>query len=148
MKPSHVLGAILMVSLTVAGCSERSLPTEPAEAPGPQSSTAAVQTWYASVGGPTTVTTNGPYTWHASTNVFEPFYKWYSRNCPTLSATSCTATWYLASTGSYSYTRNMARDCTGGGTKSLQLRVNVTGWYSANVTSGTHVVRLCPPVEP
>ena len=147
MKSMRVLGLILMVALSIAGCSERSLPTEPAEAPGPQSSTAAVQTWYVTVGGPTTVTTNGSYTWGATTNVFEPFYKWYTRTCPTLS-TSCTATWSLASYGSNTYTRNMTRDCTGGGTKSFQIQVNVTGWYSANVTSATKVVRLCPPVEP
>lgn len=148
MKLMRINGLILLAALGIAGCSERSLPTEPVEEPKLESTTAKTSHWYATVGGPSVIGANGVYTWNAVTNVLSPSYVWYSRFCNTLSATSCTTAFSQAGSYSYTYSRNMTRDCSAGGTRSFQLRVVVTGWYSANVTSGTKVFRLCPEVEP
>jgi hypothetical protein len=148
VKRMRVNALILVTCLGIAGCSERSLPTEPAEEPKLEGVTAKTSHWYATVGGPSVIGANGVYTWYAGTNVFSPSYVWYSRFCNTLSATACTGTFFQAGSYSSSYSRNMTRDCSAGGTRSFQLRVVVTGWYSAHETSPTHVFRLCPPVEP
>lgn len=102
--------------------------------------------------GPTTITSTRQ-SYAANTSLIEPSFTWYVRNCPTSSVSACTAGWIYSGTQSPgtgqrgTYTTSLVPDCTGGGTKSFQLKVTAKGWLSATVED-THVTMLCAPELP
>ncbi|HEY0640028.1 MAG TPA: hypothetical protein VGD67_20510 [Pseudonocardiaceae bacterium] len=97
--------------------------------------------------GPSVVTANGNYTYRADLHAFYQHYQWHTRTCPTTSVTACAATWQYARTASVevgpdSYTRFLSRDCTGGGTRSFQVRVVASGFNTPAETAYL-ATRLC-----
>jgi len=92
---------------------------------------------------------DGPvaYTYYADLHAFYVSYKWYTRFCPTSTVGSCASTWYLTrsaytETGYDTYSRYLTRDCTGGGTKSFQIRVTASG-FATPAETAYKVTKLC-----
>lgn len=101
--------------------------------------------------GPAQVTTTGSYTYYANLHAFYQSYRWYTRYCPTTSLTTCASSWALSRSASVesgydSYTRYLTRDCTGGGTKSFQVRVTASG-FNTPAETRQMATRLCPVLE-
>lgn len=105
-----------------------------------------------SLSGPASITTSGNYTYRAS--LYAPYasFTWYSRTCATSTVASCTATWNLTSgtsTSEYTsqYTRYLSPDCSGGGTRSFQVRVDARAFGQPTQTKYV-VTKLCGTVQP
>lgn len=88
------------------------------------------------------------YNYIATVNGFYVgFSPWGVRFCPTLSLTSCTTAWTerlgsrIAENKSQ-ITQSLVRDCTGGGTKSFQVRATATAFGQGTMTA-YKVTRLC-----
>src|SRR4051794_15404063 len=94
------------------------------------------------------------YNYVATVNAFYvSFSFWGTRFCPTTSLTTCTAAWaqhqgtQLSDTQNR-YTQSLVRDCTGGGTKSFQVRITATAFGMGTVTK-SFVTKLCgKPTDP
>lgn len=104
-----------------------------------------------SLSGPAQVTTTGNYTYYADLHAFYQSYYWYTRYCPTTSLSTCLSTWSLSrnaykEVGYDTYTRYLTRDCTGGGTKSFQVKVTASG-FNTPAETRQMVTRLCPDLK-
>lgn len=100
------------------------------------------------VSGPNTITKSATYTYYADLHAFYQSYSWYTRFCPTATVGSCTTTWSFTRSayhevGYDTYFRFLSVDCTGGGTKSFQLRVTASG-FATPAETVYKVTRLCP----
>jgi hypothetical protein len=87
------------------------------------------------------------YNYIATVNAFYvSFSFWGTRFCPT-TALTCTAPWAqhqgtrLSDTQNQ-YVQSLVRDCTGGGTKSFQVRITATAFGMGTVTK-SFVTKLC-----
>jgi len=104
------------------------------------------------VSGPGVIQRSGTYTYYADLHAFYQSYWWYARFCPTKSVSSCTATWSLVrnayhEVGGDSYSRSLSVDCTGGGTRSFQLKVTASG-FATPAETVYKVTGLCPDPLP
>jgi hypothetical protein len=78
---------------------------------------------------------------------YPTFYPWGVRYCPTLSITGCTVPWstrYGSVHDTYysDITESMKLDCTGGGTKSFQVRAQASA-FAVPTETVYKVTRLC-----
>lgn len=100
------------------------------------------------LGGPDNVVQSGNHTYGASLSAFYVSFTWYVRTCPTASVDGCAATWnwrrsyYTESGFTDSYTQYLARDCTGSGTKTFQVRVTASG-FATPAQTRYKVTNLC-----
>lgn len=100
------------------------------------------------LGGPNNVVQPGNHTYGASLPAFYVTFSWYVRTCPTASVDGCAAQWswrrnfYTESGGTDSYTQYLGRDCTGGGTRTFQVRVTASGFATPAQTK-YKVTNLC-----
>jgi hypothetical protein len=108
--------------------------------------------------GPSHLTVGGPaeisslvrrtYTYRAVMDGFYVgWYPWGVRFCPTLSLTSCTTAWTERLGARISENVNeiyqsLVRDCTGGGTRSFQVRAKASAFGQGTLTA-YKVTRLC-----
>lgn len=132
----------------LAGCGGEALATDEVS----ESEVAAVEqaAVTVSVSGPNEITssTRQYYTYTASSSAIEPSFLWYARTCPTASITGCTATWSYVHNQApgtaqpSTYRASLVRDCTGGGTRTYQLKVSAKGWLSETVEA-FKVTKLC-----
>lgn len=146
-------GKFLLTGLLVVmiGCSDRLGPTEPSatDVPGLTSQTEAASQ-YVSISGPTVIysSSSSRYTFTVTSNLIEPDYTWYQRYCDTLDVYSCASAWHWAGVASvgtgvhHSQSFSLASDCSLGGTRSFQVKVDAKGWYAPTL-SATHVTQLC-----
>lgn len=146
MKPPQLVCAVLSLVL-LAGCADT-----PTAALDVRNATPRFTGGHSvSLSGPSTIYTNGSYTFYAQTNaLIEPTFTWYQRYCPTSDVGSCTASWGYVTSNTYytpydgKITRSLSVDCSGDGQKSYQLQVRAKGWAAAEV-SDIHVTQLCAP---
>lgn len=101
--------------------------------------------------GPDTVSTSGSYTYLAQRSVVGANFKFYVRTCPTGSIPACSAPFTFTSStminaGAAKIVKSLQPDCSGGGTKSYQVKVVVTGSYVVP-DSAFKVTNLCGQVE-
>lgn len=100
------------------------------------------------IGGPSAVYQTGTHTFTANLHAFYASYSWHVRSCPTESLTACTATWayvfgeYIESGQNSTYSRNLVKDCTGGRTKTFQIKVTASG-FNSPLETAHKVVKLC-----
>ena len=105
------------------------------------------------ISGPSEITSfsAGSYTYEAYMNgvyVSWGVYPWATRSCPTLTVSSCTTAWTPRQGSVIQENWNRltvtigARDCTGGGTKSFQVRAQASAFGQGTVTN-YKVTRMC-----
>lgn len=106
------------------------------------------------LGGPDAITQSGNYTYSAYFGAPYPQFLWYKRTCATATVASCTATWTQVTSGidnsqvyRSNYTTYLTRDCTGGGTRSFQVKVVASGFGQPAQTK-YKATRLCGEVLP
>lgn len=136
--------------LTVGGlgyllaCSE---PTTPSS----RQPSFATTTTYLTISGPNEIIspTRTAYNYTAYMALPYPnFYPWGVRTCPTMSLTSCTVSWSTRYGSQYldeyhnRITEYLARDCTGGGTRSFQVRAQASAFGHPTETA-YKVTALC-----
>lgn len=97
--------------------------------------------------GPAYVTQSGTYRYYARLGAPYNWFQWSSRVCPTSSISSCTSMWSPRS--GFNDGVNTAysdiyvpRDCTGGGTKTTQVRV-VAGAFGVPAQTKYVVTKEC-----
>jgi hypothetical protein len=110
----------------------------------------ATTTTYLTVSGPNIVTAIPPttYTYQAYMGASYPnFLPWGVRKCPTNSITSCTVPWstvYGTTIDTY-YSRisqTLAEDCSGGGTRTFQVRAQASA-FAVPTQTAYKVTALC-----
>jgi len=107
-------------------------------------------TTHLSITGPDQIMTLRAQTYTYTANMSAPyptFYPWGVRYCPTLSVTGCTVPWTTRSGtvhGTYysDIKESLKLDCTGGGTKSFQVRAQASAYFVPTETA-YKVTRLC-----
>ena len=105
------------------------------------------------ISGPAEITSfsAGSYTYQAYMDgvyVSWGVYPWATRSCPTLTVASCTTAWTPRQGSVIQQNWNKltvtigARDCTGGGTKSFQVRAQASAFGQGTVTT-YKVTKMC-----
>lgn len=101
-----------------------------------------------SVGGPDSIYVSGTYTYGAYFGAPYAWFAWWTRSCPTLSLTSCTATWNQVADASMpdpwrsQIRRFLTYSCTPTTTKSFQVKVTAGGFGQPAQTK-FKVTKLC-----
>lgn len=135
------------IALLQTGCSTEPTANETAEPTArPSASTASGFTLV--VGGPDSIWTTAYYNFGAHWSAPYPTLIWYTRSCATLKVATCAGAWNLAADVSYdgsatwTLTRRLVYDCSGGGTKSFQNKVVASG-FGVPAQTVYKITKLC-----
>jgi hypothetical protein len=146
---THRTPRALILGIGLAAALQLSCSSEPTSSVEPSFAT----TNHLTISGPAEITAFSPasYTYQAYMDgvyVSWGVYPWATRSCPTLSVTTCTTAWTPRQGSVISENWNKltttigARDCTGGGTKSFQVRAQATAFGQGTVTN-YKVTKMC-----